>query len=101
MLMLGAYSTYAVQTFFQSHFPGAFGAYLVVSIPVAFLVTAAVGMILERGVIRFLYGRPLETLLATWGISLGLIQTVRLVFGAQNVSVATPSWLSGGVEITH
>jgi urea transport system permease protein len=101
MLMLGAYSTYAVQTFFQSHLPGAFGAYLIVSIPVAFVVTACVGMILERGVIRHLYGRPLETLLATWGISLGLIQTVRLVFGAQNVSVANPVWLSGGLEITH
>jgi urea transport system permease protein len=101
MLMLGAYATYGVQTFFQSHMPGAIGWYLIVAIPVAFVVTAVVGMILERGVIRFLYGRPLETLLATWGISLGLIQTVRLVFGAQNVSVANPDWLSGGVEIAH
>jgi urea transport system permease protein len=101
MLMIGAYSTYAVQTFFQSHLPGALNAYPIVAIPVAFLVTAIIGMFLERSVIRFLYGRPLETLLATWGISLALIQTVRLAFGAQNVSVANPSWLSGGVELTH
>jgi urea transport system permease protein len=101
MLMIGAYSTYAVQTFFQSHLPGAINAYPIVAVPVAFLVTALIGMFLERSVIRFLYGRPLETLLATWGISLALIQTVRLAFGAQNVSVANPSWLSGGVELTH
>jgi urea transport system permease protein len=101
MLMIGAYSTYAVQTFFQSHLPGALNAYPLVAVPVAFLVTALIGMFLERSVIRFLYGRPLETLLATWGISLALIQTVRLIFGAQNVSVANPSWLSGGVELTH
>jgi urea transport system permease protein len=101
MLMLGAYSTYAVQTFFQAHLPGAFRWYLLAAIPVAFVVTLLVGMLLERTVIRFLYGRPLETLLATWGISLGLIQTVRLVFGAQNVAVANPDWLAGGIEITH
>src|SRR5678815_2942863 len=79
--------------------PGAFGAYLLVSIPVAFLVTACVGMILERVVIRWLYGRPLETLLATWGISLGLIQVVRTIFGAQNVGVENPSWMSGGIQV--
>ena len=75
--------------------------YLFMAIPVAFLATAAIGVLLERTVIRHLYGRPLETLLATWGISLGLIQTVRLLFGAQNVTVANPDWLSGGVEIAH
>jgi urea transport system permease protein len=101
MLMLGAYSTYAVQTFFQAHLPGAFRFYLVAAVPVAFLVTMLVGMLLERTVIKHLYGRPLETLLATWGISLGLIQTVRLVFGAQNVAVANPDWLAGGIELTH
>ena len=69
------------------------------AIPVAFVTATAVGMLLERTVIRCLYGRPLETLLATWGISLGLIQTVRLIFGAQNVAVANPPLLSGGVEI--
>jgi urea transport system permease protein len=101
MLMLGAYSTYAVQTFFQEHMPGAFGWYLIAAVPVAFVVTMLVGMLLERTVIKHLYGRPLETLLATWGISLGLIQTVRLIFGAQNVAVANPDWLAGGIEITH
>jgi urea transport system permease protein len=101
MLMLGAYATYAVQTFFQAHLPGALRYYLFAAIPVAFIITMAIGVVLERTIIRFLYGRPLETLLATWGISLGLIQTVRLVFGAQNVSVANPDWLAGGVEIAH
>jgi len=101
MLMLGAYATYSVQTFFQSHLPGAFRYYLLFAVPVAFAFTAAVGMLLERTVIRFLYGRPLETLLATWGISLGIIQTVRFVFGAQNVLVANPDWLAGGVTVAH
>lgn len=96
MLMIGAYSTFVVQNLF-----GEAGAdyYLLAAIPVGFAASAAVGLLLERTVIRFLYGRPLETLLATWGISLLLIQTVRLVFGAQNVAVANPSWLSGGFEL--
>src|SRR6185369_13303551 len=71
------------------------------AIPVAFAVTFAIGVLLERTVIRHLYGRPLETLLATWGISLILIQCVRLLFGAQNVLVANPDWLAGGVELAH
>src|SRR6476659_8403594 len=75
--------------------------YLLAAIPIAFLATGMIGAALERGVIRHLYGRPLETLLATWGISLGLIQTVRLMFGAQNVSVANPDWLASGLEITQ
>lgn len=100
MLMLGAYSTYVVQNLFKDYLPAvAFDAYLLVALPVAFLVSAAVGIVLERTVIRHLYGRPLETLLATWGISLILIQTVRVLFGAQNVQVANPSWLSGGWEV--
>jgi urea transport system permease protein len=101
MLMLGAYSTYAVQSFFQAYLPGALRFYLIAAIPIAFAVTVLVGVVLERTVIRHLYGRPLETLLATWGISLGLIQTVRLIFGAQNVAVANPDWLAGGVELAH
>jgi len=101
MLMLGAYATYAVQTFFQSHLPNFFGLYLFAAIPVAFFVTFGVGVLLERVVIRHLYNRPLETLLATWGISLLLIQSVRLIFGAQNVAVANPDWLAGGVELAH
>ncbi len=101
MLMLGAYTTYAVQMAFERWIPGGIRFYLLAAVPLSFLTTLFAGVVLERTVIRFLYGRPLETLLATWGISLGLIQTVRLVFGAQNVAVANPSWLSGGFEIAH
>ena len=99
LLMLGAYSTYVVQTLFRNYFPDLIDWYLLAALPIAFIVTAAIGIALERSIIRHLYGRPLETLLATWGISLILIQTVRLIFGAQNVEVANPSWLSGGVEL--
>ena len=101
MLMLGAYSTYLVQNIFQTHLNQFFSFYLLLALPVAFLIPALVGMVIERSVIRFLYGRPLETLLATWGISLLLIQTVRLIFGAQNVEVANPKWLAGGVQIAQ
>ena len=101
MLMLGAYSTYLVQNIFQNHLNQFFSFYLLLALPVAFLIPALVGMVIERSVIRFLYGRPLETLLATWGISLLLIQTVRLIFGAQNVEVANPKWLAGGVQIAQ
>jgi urea transport system permease protein len=99
LIMIGAYTTYVVQALFRTSAPGAFDWYLVVAVPASFAVSAAVGMVLERLVIRFLYGRPLETLLATWGISLVLIQTVRTVFGAQNVQVENPAWMSGGVEV--
>ncbi|SDS26479.1 urea ABC transporter permease subunit UrtB [Pseudomonas oryzae] len=99
MLMLGAYTTYMVQLAFQKLAPGYLDLYPLAALPVAFLVTAAIGMALERTVIRHLYGRPLETLLATWGISLILIQLVRVLFGAQNVEVANPSWLSGGLQV--
>jgi urea transport system permease protein len=98
-LMIGAYATYVVQGFFRARLPGYFDWYVVAALPVAFLVTAAIGMALERGVLRWLYGRPLETLLTTWGISLLLIQTCRSVFGAQNVEVENPSWLSGGIQL--
>ncbi|HVW23724.1 MAG TPA: urea ABC transporter permease subunit UrtB [Polyangiaceae bacterium] len=98
MLMLGAYTTFSVQTFFHSHFPNSMGWYLVAAVPMAFVVTLLIGMVLERTVIRHLYGRPLETMLATWGVSLILIQVVRMVYGAQNVTVENPSWLAGGVE---
>ncbi|MBS0320041.1 MAG: urea ABC transporter permease subunit UrtB [Proteobacteria bacterium] len=98
-LMIGAYATYVVQGIFRSHFPGAENWYLVAAIPAAFLASAIIGAVLERTVIRFLYGRPLETLLATFGISLLLIQASRTIFGAQNVEVANPSWMSGGIEV--
>jgi urea transport system permease protein len=99
LIMIGAYTTYVVQNLFRGYAPGAFDAYLLVAVPAAFGVSALVGMALERSVIRWLYGRPLETLLATWGLSLILIQAVRTIFGAQNVQVENPSFMSGGVEL--
>ncbi len=98
MLMIGAYSTFVVQNLFKEYLPNLFDWYLIAAIPTAFIVSGVIGIIMERTVIRHLYGRPLETLLATWGISLVLIQTVRLIFGAQNVEVANPSYLSGGIQ---
>ncbi|MFJ7498373.1 urea ABC transporter permease subunit UrtB [Serratia grimesii] len=99
MLMLGAYSAYLVQGLFQQFAPQWLALYPLIALPVAFIITACIGMALERTVIRHLYGRPLETLLATWGISLVLIQGVRVLFGAQNVEVANPAWLSGGIQL--
>ena len=99
LLMVGAYATYLVQTLFRAYLPQYLDWYLLAAIPVAFAAAALVGMLLERTVIRRLYGRPLETLLATWGLSLILIQAARVIFGAQNVEVANPVWMSGGVEL--
>ena len=99
LMMIGAYATFVVQNLFKAYLPGAFHWYVLAAIPVAFLSAALVGAVLERSVIRWLYGRPLETLLATWGISLILMQAVRSFFGAQNVAVENPSWLSGGVQV--
>ena len=99
LIMIGAYATYVVQQLFRAHAPEAFNWYLPVAVPIAFICSALVGMALERSVIRYLYGRPLETLLATWGISLMLIQAVRTFFGAQNVQVENPTWLSGGITV--
>lgn len=99
LLMIGAYTTYVCQILFRKYLPGAFDAYLLVALPASFMVAGAVGIALERTVIRWLYGRPLETLLATWGISLILMQAVRTIFGAQNVEVSNPSWMSGGVTV--
>jgi urea transport system permease protein len=99
LIMIGAYATYVVQSLFRQHAPTAFDFYPLLAVPVAFAISAAVGVLLERTVIRHLYGRPLETLLATWGLSLILIQSVRTIFGAQNVQVENPAWMSGGLEI--
>lgn len=96
LIMIGAYTTYVVQVFFRK--TSFFDWYLLAAVPASFLVAAAVGMLLERVVIRWLYGRPLETLLATWGISLMLIQLVRTIFGAQNVQVENPAFMSGGIQ---
>jgi urea transport system permease protein len=97
LMMIGAYATYVIQNLFRAYLPGAFDYYVLLAIPASFLAAALVGAVLERSVIRWLYGRPLETLLATWGISLVLQQAVRTIFGAQNVPVENPAWLSGGV----
>jgi urea transport system permease protein len=99
LLMVGAYATYFVQNLFRNHLPAWFEWYPLAAVPVAFLAAALVGMLLERTVIRRLYGRPLETLLATWGLSLILIQAARVVFGSQNVEVSNPAWMSGGIEL--
>jgi urea transport system permease protein len=100
MIMLGAYSAFVVQQAFHAFLPPSLvNAYLVVAVPVAFAATALVGIVLERTVIRFLYGRPLETLLATWGISLILQQGVRSVFGPDNQAVSNPNWMTGGMQL--
>jgi urea transport system permease protein len=99
LLMIGAYVTYVVQSLFRAWAPGWLDWYVVAALPAAFIITGLVGMALERTVIRWLYGRPLETLLATWGISLILMQGVRTLFGAQNVEVSNPSWMTGGVTV--
>ena len=99
MVMLGAYTTFVVQSAIRSSAPSLFDYSLAFALPVAFLVAAGVGVAIERGVIRFLYGRPLETLLATWGVSLILQQAVRSIFGPTNQEVGNPPWMSGGFEI--
>ncbi len=100
MVMLGAYTTYVVQQIFRDLAPGLFDVSLLVAIPAAFLVAGLAGIAIERGIIRFLYGRPLETLLATWGLSLILQQLVRTVFGPTNREVGSPSWMQGAIETT-
>jgi len=99
LMMIGAYATYVVQVAFRHYLPGAFDFYLLAALPVAFITSALVGALMERSILKHLYGRPLETLLATWGISLVLMQAVRSLFGAQNVGVENPSWMSGSVQL--
>jgi urea transport system permease protein len=101
MVMIGAYSTFMVQEVIRNNYPGLFDWSLAIALPVAFLVTGFVGLVMERGVIRFLYGRPLETLLATWGISLLLQQSVRSIFGPTNREVGSPSWMSGSFNVGY
>ena len=99
MIMLGAYAAYVCKQFFRASLPpGWIDAYLVVAVPVAFLFAGAVGVLFERSVIRFLYGRPLETLLAAWGVSLILQQAVRSIFGSPNKEVSNPGWMTGGFD---
>jgi urea transport system permease protein len=106
MVMLGAYTTFVVQEFIRSHNPALFDYSLVIAVPLAFIVAGGAGIVIERSIIRFLYGRPLETLLATWGLSLILQQAVRTIFGPTNKDVGNPSWMSGafdlgGITITY
>ncbi len=100
LIMIGAYATYVVQNLFKHYLPDMVGWYLLAAIPAAFLVSAIIGMIIERVVIRPLYGRELETLLATFGVSLILMQLVRMLFGAQNVEVSNVAWLSGAYQVS-
>ncbi len=99
MVMLGAYATYVVQGALAAYAPSVMPVSLLLAIPAAFLVSGGVGVAMERGIIRFLYGRPLETLLATWGLSLILQQAVRTIFGPTNKEVTQPSWMNGSIEI--
>ena len=99
MVMIGAYVTYVVQEIIRTSMPGLFDWSLAIAIPLAFLTSGVVGVLLERTIIRWLYGRPLDTLLATWGISLALQQAVRSVFGANNKEVGSPSWMSGSFQV--
>ncbi len=98
MVMLGAYTTFVVQEIIRTHNPSLFDWSLAIALPLAFLVSGAVGVAIERSIIRFLYGRPLETLLATWGLSLILQQAVRTIFGPTNKDVGNPSWMWGAFE---
>lgn len=100
LIMIGAYTTYVVQSLFKTYLGSYVDWYLIAAIPAAFLVSALIGMLIERTVIRPLYGRQLETLLATFGVSLILMQLVRMIFGAQNVEVSNISWLSGGIALS-
>ncbi len=99
MVMIGAYVTFMVQEVIRTSYPGLFDYSLLIAVPLAFLVAGLIGVIIERSIIRFLYGRPLETLLATWGLSLVLQQAVRTMFGPTNREVGNPSWMSGAFEI--
>lgn len=100
LIMIGAYVTYLTQGLFTRLLPAAQDWYLLAALPAAFIITALIGMVIERLVIKPLYGRQLETLLATFGVSLILMQGIRMLFGAQNVEVANPSWMSGGIVLS-
>ena len=99
MVMIGAYVTFMVQQVIRDAAPGLFGASLLIAVPLAFIVAGLIGIAIERTLIRWLYGRPLETLLATWGLSLILQQAVRSLFGPNNRDVGTPDWMSGATEL--
>jgi urea transport system permease protein len=99
MVMLGAYVTFVVQEIIRNNNPALFDYSLVIAVPLSFVVAGCIGIVIERTIIRFLYGRPLETLLATWGLSLILQQAVRTAFGPNNREVGNPSWMSGAFDV--
>ena len=99
MVMVGAYVTFVVQETIRNRAPGLFDYSLAIAIPLAFLVAGFLGVLIERCIIRFLYGRPLETLLATWGLSLIMQQAVRTIFGPNNREVGNPSFMSGAFDL--
>jgi urea transport system permease protein len=99
MVMIGAYTTFVVQQTMRAYLPEFYAANLLIAVPAAFLVAGLIGIAIERSLIRWLYGRPLETLLATWGLSLVLQQTVRSIFGANNREVDAPSWMTGVTQL--
>ncbi|MBV8392529.1 MAG: urea ABC transporter permease subunit UrtB [Alphaproteobacteria bacterium] len=101
MVMLGAYTTFVVQQVLRAVAPGLMDASVLIALPLAFLVSGAVGVAIERTIIRFLYGRALDTLLATWGLSLVLQQAVRSAFGPTNREVSSPSWMSGSFKLAQ
>ncbi len=101
MVMIGAYTTFVVQELIRNHNPALFDYSLAIALPAAFIIAGIIGILVERTIIRFLYGRPLETLLATWGLSLILQQAVRTIFGPTNREVGSPSWMSGAFEVGH
>lgn len=99
-MILGAYVTYLCSTFFEAYLPSIFGIYFFIAMILAFIASGALGMLVEWGLIRHLYRRPLDTLLATWGLSLILQQTYRSVFGAREVGVTIPNWMLGSLPLT-
>ena len=99
-MILGAYVTFLTSRLFTAYMPGAFGGYFFVAIVFAFLASAALGMVVEWVLIRRLYKRPLDTLLATWGLSLILQQVFRSIFGAREVGVDQPDWMMGATNMT-
>lgn len=100
LIMIGAYSTYLTQNLFHDYLPKSmFDWYFVLAVPVSFFIAFVFGLVLEMSLIRFLYGRPLDSLLATWGVGLVLQQLARSIFGAPNVAVTSPAWLNGGLKI--
>ncbi len=99
MVMIGAYVTFMTQGALRAYLPSIYPASLLLAVPLAFIVAGLIGIAIERTLIRWLYGRPLETLLTTWGLSLVLQQAVRTIFGASNRDVDTPDWMSGATQL--